>query len=276
MKKMLITGASGFLGSRAAKYFSEGYEVYTPTHSQMDITQEKNVRDYMESVRPDFVIHCAAMSDTGQCRAEPELSWKRNVDGSVNVAKAAGAAGAKCILCSSDQVYFATPDNLYAKEKLTAEQEGLKVNPDCVFLRLSWMYDPVALEVSGHRDFFSNLLPKLNTQEILSFPVFDRRGITDVQEVVKNLEKALSLPGGVYDFGSPNDKSMYETVAELFTGLGLPPERVTENRQAFADNPRDITMDQKRINDVGIFFSDTTEALVRNFRKYMDDSLGSV
>lgn len=276
MKKMLITGASGFLGSRAAKYFAEGYEVYTPTHSQMDITQEKDVRDYMESVRPDFVIHCAAMSDTGQCRAEPELSWKRNVDGSIHVAKAAKQVGAKCLLCSSDQVYFAVPDNLYAEEKRTAELEGLKVNPEAVFLRLSWMYDPAPLEVSGHRDFFTNLLPKLGTDETVSYPVYDRRGITDVNEVVQNLEKAIGLPGGVYDFGSPNDKSMYETVVAIFAALGLPKSRVQENRDAFRDSPRDMTMDQKRINDVGIFFSDTTEALVRNFRKYMDDSLGCV
>lgn len=269
MKKMLITGASGFLGSRAAKYFAKDYEVYTPTHSQMDITVGSSVREVMQAIGPDVVIHCAAMSDTGQCRKEPELSWKKNVDGSIYVAEAAKQVGAKCLLCSSDQVYFAVPDNLYAREKRKAEVEGLKVNPEAVFLRLSWMYDPVPLEVSGHRDFFTNLLPKLNTEEILSYPVFDRRGITDVNEVVKNLEKALSLPGGVYDFGSPNDRTMYETVAELFAGLGLSADRVTENREAFQDNPRDMTMDQRVLNSYGIFFPDTVQALIHNFRKFI-------
>ena len=267
MKKMLITGGSGFLGSRVAEYFAGNYDVLAPSHREMDITEWNSVSRVTEAFRPDVVIHCAAMADVGQCQREPELSWVRNVTGSIHVARAAGRVGAKCILCSSDQVYFAVPSNLYAKEKLTAEKEGLEANPDCVFLRLSWMYDPALTEVTQHSDFFTNLLPKLRTEEEVFFAVYDRRGITDVNAVIGNLEKALELPGGVYDFGSPNDRTMYETVAALFAGLGLDPGRVKENREAFRENPRDMTLNQEIINKYGIFFPDTAEALIRNFSR---------
>ena len=269
MKKMLITGGSGFLGSRVARYFAKEYEVYTPSHAEMDITQERDVTRVMESFRPDVVIHCAAMADVGQCQREPEISWARNVTGSVNVAKAAGGVNAKCLLCSSDQVYFATPANLYAKEKLTAEQEGLAANPDCVFLRLSWMYDPALTSVSQHSDFFTNLLPKIGNGKDVSYAVHDRRGITDVNEVIRNMEKALGLPGGIYDFGAPNDKSMYMTVMDLFFRLGLDTGRVKGNETAFRDAPRDMTMKQEILNRHGIYFKDTTDALVENFRKHI-------
>ena len=265
MKKMLITGASGFLGSRVARYFAREYELLTPSHAEMDITSESDVERVMDFFLPDVVIHCAAMADVGQCQLEPETSWARNVTGSVNVASAAGRVKAKCLLCSSDQVYFATPANLYAKEKLTAEQEGLAVNPDCVFLRLSWMYDPALTSVSQHSDFFTNLLPKLFTDEEVSCAIHDRRGITDVNEVIRNMEKALALPGGVYDFGAPNDKSMYETVVDLFSRLGLDTGRVKENEAAFRDTPRDMTLKQETLNRHGIYFTDTTDALVKNF-----------
>lgn len=269
MKKMLVTGASGFLGSRVAAYFSEKYELCTPSHREMDITHTDTVDRVMDAFRPDVVIHCAAMADVNQCRQEPEISWQRNVTGSVNAARAAGRIGAKCLLCSSDQVYFAVPDNLYAREKLTAEQEGLRINPDCVFLRLTWMYDPTLTDTTQRSDFFTNLLPKLRTEEPVSYAVHDRRGITDVYEVIRNMEKAFSLPGGVYDFGAPNDKSMYETVAALFSGLGLDTDRVKKNRDAFADHPRDMTLKQEHVNAHGIFFTDTTEALLQNFRKHI-------
>ena len=269
MKRMLITGGSGFLGSRAAKYFMDKYELWAPSHGEMDITDGASVDRAMERFRPDVVIHCAAMSDTGQCRREPEASWAKNVNGSVNVARAAGRVGAKCLLCSSDQVYFAVPENLYAREKRTAEQEGLAVNPDCVFLRLTWMYDPAPFEISGHRDFFSNVLPKLNTEETLSFAVFDKRGITDVYEVIRNLEKAMELPGGVYDFGSANEKNMYRTAVELFAGLGLDTGRIREDRDSFRESPRDMTRKPEALNSHGIFFSDTTEALIKHFAKYL-------
>ena len=268
MKKMLVTGGSGFLGSRVAKYFSKDYEVFAPSHQQMDITNKENVEQVMDALKPDVVIHCAAMADVGQCQREPEVSWAKNVDGSINVTGAAGKVGAKCLLCSSDQVYFMTPTNLYAKEKLTAEQEGLKANPDSVFLRLSWMYDPALTSTTQHSDFFTNLLPKLFTEETVSYAVFDRRGITDVNQVIRNMEKAIHIPGGAYDFGSPNDKTMYETVAAMFAGLGLDSNRVKENLEAFKDTPRDMTLKQEIVNGYGIYFPDTTEALIANFAKY--------
>lgn len=269
MKKMLVTGASGFLGSRIVKYFSSQYEILAPSHREMDITDAAAVSAVTDAFRPDVVIHCAAMADVGQCQREPEVSWARNVTGSVNVARAAGQAGAKCLLCSSDQVYFATPTNLYAKEKLTAEADGLAENPDCVFLRLSWMYDPALTDIRQRSDFFTNLLPKLTSTEVVSYAVHDRRGITDVNEVIRNMEKAITLPGGIYDFGAPNDKTVYQTAAAVFAGLGLDTSRVKENKEAFRDNPRDITVRQDVINGYGIYFTDTVDALVQNFKKHL-------
>ena len=268
MKRMLITGGTGFLGSRVAEYFRNTYALSVPTRQEMDITDWVAVERIFQDFRPDVVIHCAAMADTGRCQREPELSWAWNVDGSIHVARAAKQVGAKCILCSSDQVYFAVPNNIYAKEKLAAEEEGLRVNPDAVFLRLSWMYDPNLTEPSQRSDFFTNLLPKLDADEEVSYAVFDRRGITDVFEVIANLEKAMTLPGGSYDFGAPNDKTMYETAVAIFEGLGLDASRVKENRTAFQDHPRDMTMKQEIINAHGICFEDTTTALIRNFAKH--------
>ena len=272
MKKMLVTGGSGFLGSRVVRYFSKEYEVYAPPHQEMDITLADTVERVMQNYRPDVVIHCAAMADVGQCQRESELSWARNVEGSLNVARSAGHVGAKCLLCSSDQVYFLTPTNLYAKEKLTAEQEGLKLNPDCVFLRLSWMYDPALTSTQQRSDFFTNLLEKLHTDEDVFYAVNDRRGITDVNEVIRNMEKAIALPGGVYDFGAPNDKNMYQTVRSIFAALGLDSERVKENLTAFQDSPRDMTMRQDIINRFGIYFKDTAEALAVNFAKQLSSN----
>ena len=268
MRKMLVTGASGFLGSRVAAYFSKEYELCTPSHQEMDITQADIVEQIVDTFHPDVIIHCAAMADVGQCQREPEASWARNVTGSINIATAAKRVGAKCLLCSSDQVYFAIPTNLYAQEKLAAEQECLRIDPDCVFLRLSWMYDPALTKVSQHSDFFTNLLPKLHTDEELAYAAYDKRGITDVNEVIQNMKKAIEIPGGIYDFGSPNDKTMYETAVSLFSQLNLNAGRIKANTTAFKDSPRDMTLKQDVVNKLGIYFTDTTESLVRNFAKF--------
>ena len=44
MKKIAVTGASGFLGRRVARYYKKNYEVVTPTHREMVICREEQVR----------------------------------------------------------------------------------------------------------------------------------------------------------------------------------------------------------------------------------------
>ena len=99
------------------------------------------------------------------------------------------------------------------------------------------------------------------------------RGITDVNEVVCNLEKALELPGGIYNFGSPNDKNTYETVLAMFEELNWDVDRLVKNEEAFASNPRNISMSQKKLNDSGIFFSSTLEALVRSGKRFQREAV---
>ena len=277
MKTLLLTGASGFLGSRIANFYHKRYHIYAPTHNEMDITNEESVEAAFAKYRPDIVVHCAAVSDVGLCEREPDKSWKINVDGSVNIAKASNTLGAKCIICSSDQVYFGssvkeahreeeelTPANLYGQEKLMAEKKCLEANPDCVLLRLSWMYDTQTMREGEHSDFLRTLLPKMKNGEALYYPVYDRRGITDVNEVVQNLEKTFSLAGGVYNFGSPNDKNTYDTIHGVFNKTGLDTALLQKNEEAFRDHPRNISMSQDKIKGYGISFSSTATGLLRN------------
>ena len=158
MKRLLVTGASGFLGSRVIRFYDGKYEIFAPSHAQMDITDIGSVKAVFENFRPDLVVHGAAISDLDQCEKERERSWKINVDGSRNIAAMAFQFHAKCLLCSSDQVYFGKdrmkegagphnedevtdPFNLYGQGKKKAEEASLLENPDCVILRLSWMYE---------------------------------------------------------------------------------------------------------------------------------------
>lgn len=276
-KKLLITGANGFLGSRIATYYATKYEVLTPSHKEMDITDEKQVAEVFQKYRPDIVVHCAAISDVGRCERETEESYRINVLGSMNVAKASAEIGAKCIICSSDQVYFGSltegaheedevlkPCNVYGQHKQEAEKRCLEINPDVCLLRLSWMYDMKTLREGEHSDFFRNLISQLEREEKLYFPIYDKRGITDVNEVVSNLEKTFKIKGGVYNFGSTNDKDTYHTVYEVFMKLGMDVSRLGMNVEAFRENPRNLCMCQKKAKNAGIYFSTTAAALEDN------------
>lgn len=281
--RLLITGGSGFLGRRAAVYLeSLGISVLTPSHRELDITKEAAVREWFRENRPEAVIHTAAISDTGLCQREPEWSERVNVDGCVHLAQACREFSAKLLLCSSDQVYSGsglpgphreeepvTPNNVYGNQKRLAEQKCLEILPETVCLRLSWMYSKESLP-GEHGHFLTTLKHALEEETLpLTWPVHDCRGITDVDAVIKNLLAALNLPGGIYNFGSENDANTYETVRFVLDVLKMeaPLARLTPNEEAFAENPRDISMNTRKIREAGIFFPTTKQGLLEALKK---------
>ena len=272
-RKMLITGATGFLGSRVAQYYRDRYEVFAPSHGEMDIADEASVMTYFKDNKPDVVIHCAAISDVGRCEREPEFSWSINVVGTENVVKAANAFSAKCVCCSSDQVYFGSaetaahkeneaiaPANVYGKEKAYAEESCLAIDADSVHLRLSWMYDA---KDEKRMDFIKQLRACLYERKETVFSSKDKRGITDVWEVVRNIELALGVPGGVYNFGAPNNKSTYEMVMDICKSLGADSSYVREMENV---NFRNLTMNQEKVKLFGIIFSETEDGVICNLK----------
>ena len=279
-RKLLITGGSGFLGRRTVRHFENlGWQVFTPTHRELDITDAAALDRWFSENLPDAVIHTAAVSDTGVCQKNPEWSETINVTGTVNLANICRTYGAKLVICSSDQVYFGStvpgphteseplsPGNVYGCQKLRSEEQCLEILPQTVCLRLSWMYARDR-ETGEKGDFLSNLKTALADPSLpLSFPVHDRRGLTDVSDVIRNLPKALALPGGVWNFGSANNLSNYDTVRVLLENHPAL-ERLIPNGEAFRDNPRDLTMDQSKLNAAGIRFPTTLEALQSAFQE---------
>lgn len=276
--KILITGAAGFLGRRAAQHFSMlGHAVLAPSHAELDITDCQAVDTWFRQNLPQAVIHCAAVSDTGLCQRQPEWSHRINVEGSVNLARACADTGTKFLLCSSDQVYHASslpgphaeseplePATVYARQKYLAEQLCQSVCGDTVSLRLSWMY-AASSSPGDHPHLLTSLRAALKEPSLpLSWPVYDHRGITDADRVVQNLPAALELPAGAYNFGSENDRDTFHTLQSVFSDLGLEDalNRLSPNLTAFADRPRDIRMDGTLAASHGICFPSTRAGLV--------------
>jgi dTDP-4-dehydrorhamnose reductase len=276
--KILVTGGSGFLGRRTAAYLNTlGWQVWAPGHGELDITEETAVESWFRAHRPDAVIHTAAVSDTALCQQKPEWSERINVNGSVHLAKACRSYGGKLLICSSDQVYAGsplpgphreseavTPGNVYGGQKLRAERECLDILPETVCLRLSWMY--AGADYPGQHSHFLAALKAALADETkpISWPVHDRRGLTDVEIVVKNLPAALELPGGVWNFGSENDRSTYDTVKAVLEELNMEKalQRLQPNWEAFAAAPRDISMDISKLKAAGIEFPTTAAGLI--------------
>lgn len=283
--KILITGSSGFLGSRLAYYLKDKYELLLPSQAELNVSREEVVKTYMEEHHPDVVLHCAALSNTWYCEQHPEESHRVNVQGTVRIAKACKLTGAKLVFMSSDQVYNGTPMlgvlkeedvlqpvNIYGQHKLECEQRAQWNNPDSVGLRLTWMYDLPNSSMKQNSNILVNIQKAYNEGNPIKAATHECRGVTYVWEVVRNIEKALSLAGGIYNFGCGNRLNSYELYLKAAELMGIKSKQnlILPDEERFCDEPRNLTMDCSLINGHGIHFNDSVkgieEAILRPIR----------
>ena len=275
MKKILLTGAGGFVGSRICQQWQGRYELCTLPKGFLCTADEAAVRAQVEALHPDVILHTAALSDTAYCARHPAEAYRANVELPVWLAQAARQTGAKLVAFSSDQVYAGVqqpgplpetlelqPANIYGQYKLEAEQRVLDICPDSVHLRAAWMYDLPGYGLPIRGNLPLNLLRAALKGEPMRFSRNDHRGVTYVRQVIDDLEPAMELPGGVYNFGSGNTEDMVCTARQFAETLGITVQITEENWS------RNLVMDTAKLERFGIRFDTTQQGIHRCLRDY--------
>jgi dTDP-4-dehydrorhamnose reductase len=277
MDKVLITGADGFFASRFIDYYKNIYDVIGLNHEELDITDEYAVIAAIEKHQPAFVIHTAAISDTGICEKSEDLSYAVNVKGSVNIAKGCLCSNTKLIFLSSDQIYngnieagpyneecVVSPNNVYGKHKLQAENELLNILPQAIILRLTWLFGLPEKQKKTNANIVCRLLRSALKNEAVKLPVYEFRGITYVYDIVENFNDFFALPGGVYNAGSENDKSTFEIAELIFEKLGLhdrTKELLIKDIERYKIKSRDLRICTDKLKKQSINLNNTQEGI---------------
>lgn len=142
---IFVTGASGLLGANfclflhglgleiTALYHRNRIVLPGVTSTQVDLTDFWAVRDVITTGKPNWIVHCAALTDVDWCESHPQETYLVNAYASKELARIAKDIGARFLHVSTDAVFdgrqgayqegdVARPLNVYAASKLAAEE----------------------------------------------------------------------------------------------------------------------------------------------------------
>ncbi|HEY0455495.1 MAG TPA: SDR family oxidoreductase [Verrucomicrobiae bacterium] len=146
MPKVWVTGAGGLIGNylvQTAPHSVPGWEVVPITRSRLDLTDTEAVRHLFNETKPQLIIHCAGLTQTGPCQKNPQLAHTLNVEVTSRLAEC--AADTRLFFFSTDLVFDGTKGNyvetdpvnpllVYAETKAAAERIVLQ-NPRHTVIR---------------------------------------------------------------------------------------------------------------------------------------------
>ena len=242
------------------------HEIVVADLPEWDITDDTGFMNRLSEVRPDLVIHCAAMTKVDDCETNRKQAFKLNEEGTRNVAIACKSCGARLIAISTDYVFSGEPERepwawgemdiprprtVYGASKFAGEQMIQMILPDAVILRIAWLY-------GAGGPSFVHTMAKLGAQDGAPLKVVnDQRGnptsTKTVADVIKFLMTKPDVSGIVH--GTCEDQcTWYDLTVELFRLLGLKREVVPCTTEEFprpAPRPRNSALKKSVLNLLG-------------------------
>ncbi len=271
MQKLLVTGASGFLGWNLCQIARTEWEVHGIYHQhsieildinlhQLDLTNIDRIRAKIDLIKPDAIIHTAAAANPNFCQTNPAQSYQINVVASQQLAKICADLNIPFVFTSTDLVFDGkqppyretdpvSPLNLYGEQKVAAEQQILTVYPQATICRMPLMFGmapPTAIS------FIQPWIKALQSRQKLQLFVDEFRTPVSATTAARGLLMALQVSPGMINLGGRERISRYDfgrLLAEVFE---------FDVSQLSPIYQRDLTMAAPRAADVSL---DSTKAI---------------
>lgn len=232
MKKVLVTGSTGQLGSEI-KLLSDDFSnfkfIFTD-RSQLSLEKPETIFAFLNTIQPDIIINCAAYTAVDKAESEPELADLINHKSVGEIAKWTFTNKAKLLHISTDYVFDGTsaiplkeedatnPQNEYGKSKLRGEEAAIKQNPDTIIIRTSWVYSEFG---NNFVKTMMRLMKERNTLNVVDDQVGSPTYAKDLAQAILDIVSKDNWKGGIYNYSNDGEISWFDFAVAIKEIAGL-------------------------------------------------------
>ena len=239
--KILITGASGQLGTEIQRQLKNGGSALGPVPerlqnatiiatdvAELDITDRDATIAFVRRHQPDTIISCAAFTNVDGCETNQEAAFKVNAIGASNLTQAAERINARLIHVSTDYVFRGEgdkpldeservdPKSVYGKTKALGEEYVKNFCHRYFIVRTAWLYGYAG------KNFVKTIVnagKKFGKLEVVSDQLGNPTNAEDLAHHI--LQLAVSHDYGVYHCTGEGICSWYDFASEIIRLSGV-------------------------------------------------------
>ena len=241
MKKVLITGGSGLLGQYLNNKASEKYNIHTNynnnpgncvdfSSSKNDIRNEKELSRLFQEIRPEIVIHSAAITNPVPKEYQTTKDYfDSNVIATKNITELCEEYGSKIIYISTDLVYAGyrgsflkedgklIPATLYAETKLVGESKVKESTDNYLILRTALLYGFGLNHSRCHFQFMHDELRNKRSVKLFTDQFRTPVSLNDASQIIVELA-AIDIKSDTINLGGVERVSRFE-MGEMLCSL---------------------------------------------------------
>jgi dTDP-4-dehydrorhamnose reductase len=221
MKKILVTGANGQLGSELkelSSHYSQ-FEWVFADRSVLDLSNLASISKLLDTIQPQIIINCAAYTAVDKAETETELAEVLNHQAVGVLSQWSANHDCRLVHVSTDYVFDGNsstalneeaptgPINVYGQTKLAGEQACLRENPDAIVVRTSWVYSRFG---NNFVKMMARLMQERESLNVVNDQIGSPTYAADLAQAILTIITHPHWQAGIYHFSNEGEISWYE------------------------------------------------------------------
>ena len=221
MKKILVTGSNGQLGSELSVLSSNypQYEWIFADRSKITLDNLDQLPIQLNETKADVILNCGAYTAVDKAESEKDLAFTVNSSAVEIIAKFASENHIKLIHISTDYVFDGTssvaldeealtnPINVYGESKLAGEAACMKQNPDSIIIRTSWVYSKFG---NNFVKTMQRLIQEREEINVVNDQIGSPTYAADLAQAMIDIVNSSNWIPGIYNYSNEGEISWHE------------------------------------------------------------------